>query len=77
MYFLIFNLLKIHEHKPNLLFYLIEHFTHLISHVEEEDDVAAFGISGISLGSNDEDLDIVAAGDEAIDPSFFDDPFDP
>ena len=26
---------------------------------------------------NDEDLDIAGAGDEAIDPSLFDDPFDP
>lgn len=54
-----------------------KHFTHLIPYVKEDDDIAAYGTSGTSLGSNDEDLDIVAVGDEAIDPSFYDDPFDP
>ena len=44
--------------------------------VEEEDMIAsAASGTGFNLGSNDEDVDI--AGDEAIDPSFFDDPFDP
>ena len=44
--------------------------------VEEEDMIASMASgTGFSLGSNDEDVDI--ARDEAIDPSFFDDPFDP
>ena len=40
-------------------------------------NIAAYGTRGTSLGSNDEDLDIVAVGDEAIDPWFYDEPFDP
>ena len=43
---------------------------------KEEDMIASVASgTGFSLGSTDEDVDI--AGDEAIDPSFFDDPFDP
>ena len=36
-----------------------KHFTHLISYVEEDYDIAAYETSGTSLGSNDEDLDMV------------------
>ena len=42
---------------------------------DEEEDVVASGASGTRLGSNDEKNDIDE--DEAIDPSYFDDPFDP
>ena len=42
-----------------------------------EEDMEASGASVTVLGSTNEDLDIVAARDEAIDPSFFNDPFDP
>ena len=42
---------------------------------DEEDDMAASGASGTGLGSNDKENDIDE--DEAIDPSYFDDPFDP
>lgn len=37
--------------------------------------MVAYGASGSGLGSNDEENDIDE--DEAIDPSYFDDPFDP
>ena len=41
----------------------------------EEENVVASRSSGTGLGSNDEENDIDE--DEAIDPSYFDDPFDP
>ena len=42
---------------------------------DEEENVVASGASGTGLASNDEENDIDE--DEAIDPSYFDDPFGP
>ena len=44
---------------------------------DEEEDVAASGASGTGLDSNDEENDNDIDEDEPIDPSYFDDPFDP
>ena len=43
--------------------------------LEDEEDVVVSGASGTGLDSNDEENDIDE--DEVIDPSYFDDPFDP
>ena len=44
---------------------------------DEEEDVAASGARGTGLDSNDEENDNDIDEDEPIDPSYFDDPFDP
>ena len=44
---------------------------------EDKEDVAASGASGTGLDSNDEENVNDIDEDEAIDPSYFDDPFDP